>query len=81
MARMTDADPLLRYRFTVRQRQVLRRIGAGMGYRAIAAELGIAVSTVKVHAQQVAVRIGYSHLPTLSAVRQFAHEQTTKPAA
>lgn len=78
---MTDADPLLRYRFTVRQRQVLKRVGKGQSYKQVAAELGIACSTVKVHAAAVAARLGYGHLPARSAIIQFAHETgATTPA-
>lgn len=72
---MTGAE--LMVRLSVRQRQVLKRVGAGMGYRAIAADLGISRSTVKVYTQQLAALIGYGHLPALAAVRQFAHEYPT----
>lgn len=68
---MTDADPLLRYRFTVRQRQVLRLVGAGKKNDAIAAELAISVRTVEAHIASLAERIGYHHLPRKAALKQF----------
>lgn len=73
---MTDADPLLRFRFTVRQRQVLRRIAAGQKYGAIGRSLGISEHTVRVHAVAAASQIGgeYRHLPAQSALAQFARD-------
>lgn len=75
---MTDADPLLRYRFTVRQRQILKRIGAGLKTDAIATELAISPRTVDAHVAMVAAKIGYSHLPARSAILQFLHEHPTR---
>lgn len=75
--RMTDADPLLPYRFTVRQRQVLRRIGLGMTDAEIAADLDIAQSTVRVYVTQLRDRIGLPHLPAKSAVKQFLNALAT----
>lgn len=68
---MTEAP---RYRFTVRQRQVLELVAAGKSYKAVAAVLGISRRTVEAHAQQVALRIGYAHLPPQAALRQYLHE-------
>ena len=62
---------MLPYKFTVRQRQVLRRIGLGMTYGQIASELKISPNTVKAHASMLAARIGYEHLPTRSAIEHF----------
>lgn len=70
---MTDADPLLRYRFTVRQRQVLKRIAEGMTDGEIATDLGISSSTVRVYVTQLRDRIGLPHLPAKAAVRQFLY--------
>lgn len=71
---MTDADPLLRYRFTVRQRQVFRLVAAGLKTGAIAAELELSPRTVEVYVQQIAQRIGYDHLTPRSAIRHVWHE-------
>ena len=68
---MTEPMPL--HRFTLRQRQVLRRIGLGMSYDAIALDLGIAPSTVKIHAAMVKARSGLDHLPAKAACKQLAH--------
>ena len=64
-----------RYRFTVRQRQVLKLVGAGKKNDAIAAELKISPRTVEAHIAALAMRIGYPHLPARSAVLQFFHER------
>lgn len=65
---MTEAP---RYRFTVRQRQVLEAIGGGASYKQAARVLGISVETVRVYAKQVAAEIGYGHLATKGAIQQF----------
>lgn len=72
---MTDVDPLLRYRFTVRQRQVLEGIGKGGSYKTVALRLGISTETVRVYAKQVAEKIGYKHLGPRGAIRQHWTEQ------
>lgn len=71
---MTDADPLLRYRFTLRQRQVFRLVADGLKTDAIARRLGLSPRTVEVYVSQVAARIGYGHLTPRSAIRQLDWE-------
>jgi FixJ family two-component response regulator len=65
-ARSTEGSSLSPARISVRERQVLGRIAAGMTSKEIATDLGIMLRTVHTHRENLAKKLGTSSVAAMT---------------